>query len=85
MPETSEPLSPQRTNPPANAAYVGTLDHNAKQPAYSAEASTSSRRRDTLSAQAPEGISSTTWVADQMTSNVETCPVDSPASVKSRA
>ena len=85
MPETSDPLRPQRTNPPANAAYVGTADHSAKQPAYRAEASTSRRRRETVSAQAPDGTSSTTCVADQMTSSVETWPVDSPASVNSRA
>ena len=85
MPETSEPLRPHSTKPPANAAYVGTADHSAKQQPYSAAARTSSRRRGTVSAQAPDGTSRTTWVADQMTSSVETWPVDRPASVKSRA
>ena len=85
MPDTSDPLRPHSTKPPANAAYVGTADQRAKQQPYSAAARMSSRRRGTVSAQAPDGTSRTTWDADQMTRSVETWPVDRPASMKSSA
>ncbi len=85
MPDTSDPLSPQSTNPAAKAGYVGTVVHSAKQAAYIAAPSTNRCRREKLSAQAPDGTSSTTWVADQMTKSEETWLVESPASVKSSA
>ena len=85
MPDTSDPLRPHSTKPAAKAGYVGSVVHSAKHAAYRAAPSTSRCRREKLSAQAPDGTSSTTWVADQITKSDETWLVESPASVKSRA
>ena len=78
-------LSPHSTKPPANAGYDGTSVHRAKQPPYNPAASTSSTRRDTTSAHAPDGTSSASVVTDQMTNNVEISLVDRPVSAKRTA
>lgn len=84
-PEPSAPRAPHRTKPRAKAQYDGVRIHSAKPAAVSSGPSRSSSRRETASAQAPEGTSSTTPVIDQMANREEICQTDRPVSLNSRA
>lgn len=82
-PEPSAAPAPQSRKPSANAGYDGRSTQTAKPAAVTSGARHSSSRRDTASAQAPEGTSSRMALADQMTKSEEICPTDSPASANS--
>ncbi|WP_208962939.1 hypothetical protein [Rhodococcus sp. ZPP] len=76
---------PHNTNPAAKPAYDGATTHTVNPAVYRAEAKTSSPRRDTVSAHAPEGTSATNDTTDQMTSSDEICPTLRPWSANSRS
>jgi hypothetical protein len=85
VPEHSAPPRPQRTKPRAKPAHVGQKVQLAKPAAVSRAPTAYSRRRDHVSAQAPDGISAVNDTTDQSTNSAEICPVDNPVSAKSRA
>src|SRR5262249_40178122 len=78
VPEVSEPPTPQRTKPAANAGYDGRNVHSPNPRPRTTWPRASNRRRDTRSAQAPDGTSNAIAVPDHTTNNPEICPADSP-------
>ncbi len=77
--------APHTTNPAANTQGEGKRVHDAKPRPISSGPRHSSSRREKVSAQAPDGISSTMPVTDQMTNRVEDWATESPVSANSSA
>ncbi len=84
-PEPSAPPAPHSTKPSANAQYDGTSTHSPNPAAVSSGPTHSSSRRETASAQAPEGTSSRTPVSDHRANREEICQSDRPVSANSSA
>jgi hypothetical protein len=85
LPEVIALLAPQSRKPAAKPGYEGTRSHRAKPTDRSSSAMAISRRREKVSAHAPEGTSSTNPVTDQMANSDEIWPPLSPASANSSA
>ena len=85
VPDDSAPDRPHRTNPAANPPNEGNSTQHENAAAYTTAARQSRPRRDTVSAQAPDGTSSTMPTADHSTSSNEIWAVLSPASANSSA
>ena len=85
VPDCNEPPMPHSTKPSAKPAYEGKMVQTAKPDAVISAPNTSSPRRETVSAQAPDGTSKTNAVTDQMNSSDEISAVSSPWSAKSSA
>lgn len=78
MPEISAEDVPHSTNPRAKPANDGSVIQAAYPSALISAPSTSNLRREYVSAQAPDGTSSTNPVVDQMTNSVEIWAADRP-------
>lgn len=71
--------------PTAKAPYDGMVTHSVKPTAVSSGPIHSSLRRETVSAQAPEGTSRTTAVIDHRANSEEICQSGRPVSANSSA
>ena len=85
LPDVIAPLAPQSRKPAAKPRYDGKSSHSAKPIDRSTSAPATSRRREKVSAHAPDGISSRNPASDQIANSDEIWPPVSPASANSSA